>query len=84
MKGSKLLLLILCALNIAIVTSCKNVHSSKIHMEGIVDSLNGVEVRITNIDFSIIYDSTVVRNANEHGKSKGRPASADQVKKLPV
>lgn len=62
MKGSKLLLLILCALNIAIVTSCKNVHSSKIHMEGIVDSLNGVEVRITNIDFSIIYDSTVVRN----------------------
>lgn len=41
-------------------SSCKS--DIQITVLGQVDSINGTKVRLTNLDLSIIYDSTIVRN----------------------
>ena len=40
--------------------SCKR--DIRVHIDGKVDSINGTKVRLTNDDYTIVYDSTVVRN----------------------
>jgi thiol-disulfide isomerase/thioredoxin len=65
MKYSNTALLIYFMLNLIIITSCNRSNNNtmaKIHLEGLVDSINDTKVRITNTDFSIAYDSTIVKN----------------------
>lgn len=51
---------ILVILLICVTFSCKK--KSNILIIGTVDSLNATSVRITNTDYTITYDSTVIKN----------------------
>jgi len=59
MKINTTIVLIFIVFILVWATSCNN--HVKIHVEGLVDSIDGVKVRITNIDNTVAYDSTVVK-----------------------
>lgn len=61
MKLYKLLLGAFSLWSLFAALSCKK-HISTTHFAGIVDSMNGVKVKVISMDFSQVYDSTTIKN----------------------
>lgn len=73
MRSNRLLSIVFILWSLFAALSCKK-HVSAVHFIGIVDSMNGVKVKLTSTDFSQIFDSTIVKN-NRFSLNTSLPSS---------